>query len=198
MSKANPAETNQQQMKSNSTETTATSTLSEKFKNVLQDFNLRQYPNYISTRCFTSAAIASALGATTGYYLGDKAALYFYTSGIWLGAASFSFFSTVYGLKELRKADDCYNYSAAGAFTGLLMVRREKKPLGVGIGAMIGLGYYFGSTFIYQQTREMWLTRRRYVLEHSRERRIVRNPNPILEQKYGKISRDDANSDKKQ
>ena len=85
-------------------------------------FSIESYRDYVSTKVLLATATGSAIGVSSGYYIGDMMALYGYSYALGFGFGSTAYFSGTYVLKNLRKRDDYINHGLSGFFNGAWMV----------------------------------------------------------------------------
>lgn len=135
-----------------------------------------EFIDYLSKRSFNSFLAGSIAGASIGYYLEGKTALYLYTYGISAGIFGSGFFTVVYFSRNIRNTDDVWNYSIAGGITGGLanavnpVLRLRRGMMGLCIGAVAGAAYNLTTSWMYRSSRAAWLNNRRYILRNSVER----------------------------
>lgn len=134
---------------------------------------------YMSNRVGGAVAVCSVIGASIGYYLGDKTSLMFYSYGMRSAVASSSFFLANYSLQVIRDKDDVYNNLIAGVTTGSLLSFSRKMSVGNTLmkfttGAVGGGIYYYLGNYLYDTSRNAWISHRRHTLENSKVKKIQR------------------------
>lgn len=126
-------------------------------------------------------SVASGIGGVTTAYIEGKTLffpMYFFTGvGFCYGSA---FFGSSLAFKHFRQnRDDAYNNICGGAVSFTVIgtaLRGVKKGLKSGLlGAGLGAAYYYGSNWLYQNTRDNWLEFRRYQL-HTQEPKVFGRP----------------------
>jgi len=135
-------------------------------------FSFEQLSLYTMPRIVTSTALGSLGGASAGYYIGQKTAVYFYTFGLTAGIIGAGFFSGVYTIKSIRGKDDIINFAASGALTGGTIAAIGGRPLwkglvGAVVGTLLGSTYRISSSWLYLNSRELWISNRKHVLQNS-------------------------------
>ena len=130
--------------------------------------------DYLQPRIILSSVVGSIGGATAGYYIGDKTAIYFYKYGFATGCLGASFFTLSYTIRHFRGNEDIWNDTASAAITlgALNLPSGGYKPAlqGVALGMVLGSAYWVSSHLLYQSSRAVWLQNRRHVIQYSRDR----------------------------
>lgn len=129
--------------------------------------------DYLKPRIISSVVAGSVGGATAGYYIGDKTAIYFYKYGFATGLLGASFFTISYTTRHFRGKEDIWNDTASAAITlGVLNLPSGYKAglQGVALGMVLGSAYWVSSRWLYEKSRSAWLQNRRHILQHSIDR----------------------------
>lgn len=129
--------------------------------------------DYLKPRIISSVVAGSIGGATAGYYIGDKTAIYFYKYGFATGMLGASFFTISYTTRHFREKEDIWNYTASAAITlGALNFPSGYKAglQGVALGMVLGSAYWVSSRWLFEKSRSAWLQNRRHILQHSIDR----------------------------
>jgi hypothetical protein len=148
----------------------------------LFQLSVEEYRAYMLPK-FSSWSVGGALtGAAVGYYVGEKMALCFYNYGLMSGLTSFTFFSGSFALRYFRQKDDIYNYLVAGSINGAALGSLQgarRGAMGFVIGGVFGGIYNVTTQWLYDQSREAWISNRRFTISNSVDRRLVR-PKPAI------------------
>jgi hypothetical protein len=135
---------------------------------------VENYVDYIRPRIIVSTLAGAIGGASSGYYVGDRMYLYLYSYGSTALVFGTTFFTGAFALKTARGGvDDALNYSASGALNAgaasayLFRGSNVRIAAGTAAGGLLGACYKFASTFIFDATREAYISTRRYQLQTS-------------------------------
>eukprot|EP01036_Dinobryon_divergens_P036852 gene36852-48067_t len=129
--------------------------------------------DYLKPRIISSVVAGSIGGATAGYYIGDKTAIYFYKYGFATGMLGASFFTISYTTRHFRGKEDIWNDTASAAITlGALNFPSGYRAglQGVALGMVLGSAYWVSRRWLYERSRSAWLQNRRHILQHSIDR----------------------------
>jgi hypothetical protein len=135
------------------------------------NWSVDELGDYVGPRVSIMTGIASAGGASIGYYTGVGPFTPMYTYGLSAVVIGTTFFATHYALRNLRQKDDTVNYGAAGLLNGAMIgaiQSRRHSIVGSAIGAICGVTYNIMRQSVYATTREMHISHRRHILENSK------------------------------
>jgi hypothetical protein len=107
--------------------------------------------------------VGAVVGVSTGFYMGDLAALYGYTYGFGAGVFGVSYFGGNHLLKHFRGKNDVYNPVISGTTTGMLLGLRNGPKRAIPfalLGGAFGFLYDRMGTAMFNVTRKIWLAHR--------------------------------------
>lgn len=129
---------------------------------------------FLKPRIIASTVAGSIGGATAGYYIGDKTAIYFYKYGFSTGLLGASFFTSSYTIRHFRGKEDILNDAASGALTlGVLNLSSggyRGGLQGAAFGMLLGSVYWLSSHWVYEAARATWVQNRRFTLQYSTDK----------------------------
>jgi hypothetical protein len=129
---------------------------------------------FLKPRIIASTVVGSIGGATAGYYIGDKTAIYFYKYGFSTGLLGASFFTSSYTIRHFRGKEDILNDAASGALTlGVLNLSSggyRGGLQGAAFGMLLGSVYWLSSHWVYEAARATWVQNRRFTLQYSTDK----------------------------
>jgi len=151
----------------------------------------------------TAVAVGAVAGVARGYYVGDVAALYGYSAAFGLGMASTAFYGTAYLLRYARQREDLSNYTLSGSITGFWALAGLKRTLPAGllgalVGAAVGTSVKVGGDWLYDTSREAWLSHRIHRLEFSRPRLLEKAHKPAFHPKDSRLQHQPAPAETKE
>ncbi len=136
---------------------------------------------YFENKVPGSVLVGGLTGFTTGFYIGESAALYTaaYAAGAGLGTTAL--LAGTYGMRQIRQKDDAFNFIVSGAFNGAWIVTglagKKRGVAGAVVGAAAGLLLKVGGDSLYDTGRTAWIKYRKHTLENSKPRMLdVRKP----------------------
>ena len=150
---------------------------------------------YLGDKVPVAVGVGGLLGVTRGYYVGELAAMYGYSGAFGLGMCSTAFYGTAYLLRHARQRDDMTNFALSGSINGLWVVAGVTRSLprglvGAAVGAAVGAGVKVGGDWIYETSREAWLSHRAHRLEFSRPR-LLESRKPMFSPADSRLGKGD-------
>lgn len=137
---------------------------------------------YVADRIGGGMISGGLYGVTTGYYMGEIAAMRGFTMAFSGAGLAAMYFTGVEVLRLKRGCDDEINHAISGSLTCgsiLPLMSSNRIPMikaasvGVVAGALFGIAYKYCSGVMYRWGREQWI-RHRYHAEYVSRPRVVR------------------------
>jgi len=148
---------------------------------------------YLERKVPLAVSMGGVIGLARGYYVGDLAAFYGYTTALGMGMGCTAFYGTAYLLRHARQKDDIQNFVLSGGITGLWVAAGVTRSLprgvvGAVVGAAVGTGIKMGGDWLYDSSREAWVAHRVHRLEHSKPR-VLETRKPMFHPKDSQLLR---------